>query len=739
MKKPNSWMWHTNLRTKAILLMASTLASIMVLVFFFVYDRVSDQLVDEFRVRGSIITNNLAESSAYEVLTLQAGEYDRRLKRLMRQHPEIEYIIVLRRTEQTGQPSYQVFAKHLSENQHLETLVDLHLLNPGAPVDEMDYIAFTEAIRSEARTDNEGDAKKAVPDPTRLDQDDEDLEPGLKEEEPPAPDVGPDKKSSPLLGYACVGMSKARLNQQKTSLLVDLIIVLSLALMAFIALFLLAANRVNRRVLIMANAARRIASGDLTEVVGDETEDEIGAVATELNRISKNLNDMMRKIQAVASSLGDAVTRFTDNADEVARGASHQVDAVDQTSSSMSQMLISLHGIAENVEILAGSAEESSSSILEMAATNDEMADNIHALASSVEQTNVSIEQMTQSVKEVAKSTGDLSAATEQTSSSMREMDVTITQVETNANVTAQISEEVRRDAEVGAEAVRQTIEGIQRISESTRKAFSVMSALGTKVQAIGQVLTVIDDVAEQTNLLALNAAIIAAQAGEHGKGFAVVADEIKDLADRTATSTSEIAGLIQAVQTETKNVIGTMQRGLQNVDEGVTLSAEAENALRKILGSTNKSTRMVREIAKATVEQARSSKEVTTSILRIAETVHKIANSTAEQARGSEQIMNSSERMRIITQHVHGSSKEQARGSKQITMAIESISEMVNHLNRAQRDQARGTEEVVGTVEKIKTIAERHSESMTEMKETVDAVTEQAEALRQAISRFKL
>jgi len=553
------------------------------------------------------------------------------------------------------------------------------------------------------------------------------------------PDVGPDEKASPLLGYACIGMGKARLNQQTTSLLVDLIIVLSLALMAFIALFLLAANRVNRRVLIMANAARRIASGDLTEVVSDETDDEIGAVATELNRISKNLNDMMRKIQAVASSLGDAVNRFTDNADEVMRGASHQVDAVDLTSSSMSQMLISLRGIAENVEILAGSAEESSSSILEMAATNDEMADNINALASSVEQTNVSIEQMTQSVKEVAKSTGDLSAATEQTSSSMREMDVTISQVETNADVTAQISEEVRRDAEVGAEAVRQTIEGIQRISGSTRKAFSVMSALGTKVQAIGQVLTVIDDVAEQTNLLALNAAIIAAQAGEHGKGFAVVADEIKDLADRTATSTSEIAGLIQAVQTETKNVIGTMQRGLQNVDEGVTLSAEAENALRKILGSTNKSTRMVREIAKATVEQARSSKEVTTSIQRIAETVHKIANSTAEQARGSEQIMSSSERMRIITQHVHGSSREQARGSKQITIAIENISEMVNHLNRAQRDQARGTEEAVGTVEKIKTIAERHSESMTEMKETVDAVTEQAEALRQAISRFKL
>ena len=63
--------------------------------------------------------------------------------------------------------------------------------------------------------------------------------------------------------------------------------------------------------------------------------------------------------------------------------------------------------------------------------------------------------------------------------------------------------------------------------------SYGAISALGSRIDAIGQIVNVIDDVAEQTNLLALNAAIIAAQAGEQGKGFAVVADEIKDLAER--------------------------------------------------------------------------------------------------------------------------------------------------------------------------------------------------------------
>jgi methyl-accepting chemotaxis protein len=218
-------------------------------------------------------------------------------------------------------------------------------------------------------------------------------------------------------------------------------------------------------------------------------------------------------------------------------------------------------------------------------------------------------------------------------------MDVSIDQVQTNANQTARLSEQVALDAERGADAISRTIHEINRIKESSSEAVHAIMSLGTRIEAIGEILNVIDDVAEQTNLLALNAAIIAAQAGEYGKGFAVVADEIKELAERSGASTKEIASLIRTIQEQTKNAIHSVERGATTVDRGVEVSAEAELALKKILDSSQKSTTMVNAIARATVEQAKGSKQVTDAIGRIAQTVQQIASATAEQARGSELI----------------------------------------------------------------------------------------------------
>ena len=128
--------------------------------------------------------------------------------------------------------------------------------------------------------------------------------------------------------------------------------------------------------------------------------------------------------------------------------------------------------------------------------------------------------------------------------------------------------------------AVRETIDGMEQVRQSVVEANAVVSRLGERSMAIGKILNVIEDVAEQTNLLALNAAILAAQAGEYGKGFSVVAAEIRDLSERTASSTRDIANLIRGVQEEVENALRVTSAGSSLVENGVTLSHEAGKAL---------------------------------------------------------------------------------------------------------------------------------------------------------------
>ena len=447
---------------------------------------------------------------------------------------------------------------------------------------------------------------------------------------------------------------------------------------------------------------------------------EVSGLFEELGELSESLEDA-QKAASNARLAFEVATAMSEAIRSLAEGVTTQLEAGDQTSRSVRQLAGALKDIGQHVEVLAASAEESSSSILQMTATNDEVAENIQDLATSVRETVASIEEMAFSIKEVAKNVDALSLTAEETSSSMNEMDVSIDQVQSNANETARLSEEVAQDAERGAEAILKTIGEIYRIKESSQEAVAVISTLGSRIDAIGQILNVIDDVAEQTNLLALNAAIIAAQAGEHGKGFAVVADEIKDLAERAGASTKEIADLIKTIQAESKNAIQAVERGAMNVDRGVEVSNEAERALKKILESSQKSTNMVRAIARATVEQAKGSKQVTDAIGRIAETVQQIAAATAQQARGSELIMNSGEKMRTIAQQVERSTQEQTKGGRRITTNIENINSMVTQLNNSHRQNAQGMEQVLASSSRIEASAERQQISVRELNGQVD------------------
>jgi len=198
------------------------------------------------------------------------------------------------------------------------------------------------------------------------------------------------------------------------------------------------------------------------------------------------------------------------------------------------------------------------------------------------------------------------------------EMASTLNGVADNTHKAANVAASVNQAAETGMAAVAEACSCMEAIKVSVDTTRGTVERLAVSSVKIGEIARMIEDIADQTNLLALNAAIEAARAGEHGRGFAVVADEVKNLSSKTAASTREITGIINAIQTDSQQAVVAMNDEQARVVEGVTTALAARDALGRILGLAGESTDMVNQIATATEEQSATTNEITEKIQRI-------------------------------------------------------------------------------------------------------------------------
>ena len=80
-----------------------------------------------------------------------------------------------------------------------------------------------------------------------------------------------------------------------------------------------------------------------------------------------------------------------------------------------------------------------------------------------------------------------------------------------------------------------------------------------------------------------------------------MVADEIKELADRTSSSTREIEQVIKGVQDETRRAVDAINLAEKSIADGELLSQKSGEALTKIVSGVEKSSARMGEIARAT------------------------------------------------------------------------------------------------------------------------------------------
>jgi len=239
----------------------------------------------------------------------------------------------------------------------------------------------------------------------------------------------------------------------------------------------------------------------------------------------------------------------------------------------------------------------------------------IGGIVESSESVSSAVEVVKSALEKTAQGAQTQAVRASQITASAEEMSQTIVSIAANAQTASANSSLAMKTALEGKEAADNAIEAVGAFHSTTMSVASMVEHLNGKVEEIGDIVAVIDEIADQTNLLALNAAIEAARAGEHGRGFAVVADEVKKLAERTMAATGEVSEKVRAVQEESQQTAGSMEEAASKISQVTGHINILAESLTRIVGGVQKAAEEIAQMATAVDQQSTASEEIARAI----------------------------------------------------------------------------------------------------------------------------
>ncbi len=524
------------------------------------------------------------------------------------------------------------------------------------------------------------------------------------------------------------------------SALVLLIFLLCIVLIGIYVLIYVVTKSINTSLNTAVTVANRLADGDITVDVKGTGTDEVGLLLSAMRNMIDKLRTIISKTKKVSGNIASTSQRIGDASEGMQISAQTQFQVMGEVTASVGELDTSIRSVADDAAELLQRSENASASALEMSATTTEVADNTEHLAVSVEATSSSITEIAANLKQVAHSVDTLYKESEGIVSAAAQLSASIKEVNIYSREQANMAEKAKEGAlNLGMDTVNKTRNGMEKVREEVTTTAEVIGKLGDRSKEIGDIIGVIDEIANTTNLLALNAAILAAQAGEHGKGFAVVSEEIKKLAERTSSSTQEIGSLISQVQSEVAASIDSMGQSLARVEEGVSLSRDAEVALSKIIDTSESSLEMAKEIERATEEQTKGVNQTLEAIQKVNIMVEEIKKATGEQDRAVEEIARSAEDMQDITLKVKQSMVEQSKESRYISEIIADVAQKMQAISEATSEQRRLFETIMGAIELMEQETEKNVIQTAEFDRMASDLGAQEMSLKESIESFKV
>ena len=361
----------------------------------------------------------------------------------------------------------------------------------------------------------------------------------------------------------------------------------ALAVLGAIALLLglRLARSINTPLSQVQDTIAKVSAGDLDARTGMESSDEIGQLGrafdgmlndkvAELARAQKENDQLNNSVIEIMTSVAQLAQRDLNVKVPVSEDVTGAVsDAINMMTGSTARALREVNTISAQVSDSSGRVKQRSDNVYKLA---DEASNQANAASAELSTTANALRQ----IGEQAQGAG-------------REAErALVTTSEAMAVVCA-------------------TVEGINNSRDQIRETEKRVKRLAERSQEISSAVNIIGQIAERTSVLALNASMQAVAAGEAGRGFAVVADEVKRLAENAREATQQIAGLVNAIQSDTTETLQAMNGTITQVVDITRLADRAGTQMNENREATEALVNSVRSIFIATQAQGEASQRL--------------------------------------------------------------------------------------------------------------------------------
>lgn len=394
------------------------------------------------------------------------------------------------------------------------------------------------------------------------------------------------------------------------------------------------AMQINLRVTILLLGIFAVVAVIVWLIAKKTVSDPASHASTQLNDIIDGINQMR----------GD----LTERIDVVSK------DEIGQLSEGINNFIIQLQVVMQKVKLQSEQMEQSLKEMDREVSSSDE---NVNSVAAVMQQITASMEEITATIEGLSGNTQDILKSVNSVNDQTKEGVALATDIKALAIGIKEETEKKKNE--------------IHDIMSEKQQILHTSIEDSRKIENINNLTNDILEIASQTNLLALNASIEAARAGEVGKGFAVVADEIRQLAENSKNTATDIQGISQLVisavnklMENAQDLMGFMQERV--LDDYVGFEGAADMYYEKaehmdhIMGifdmniaqlrqTMEKITEGTTNITVAVGENATGVSTVTENVTSLAGSITVIHGQAAKNMESSENLMSELKRFKKI------------------------------------------------------------------------------------------